>query len=80
MKNLAEIKKINKYFDTKNLLKIMRIKKISAFLLVAQVIIRGEKYNIFLNNEYKIILYKNYNDELYGELNLKEAKKLIKFN
>ena len=59
---------------------MMRIKKINNFLLVAQIIIRSEKYNIFLNNENKIILYKNYNDELYGELNLKEAKKLIKFN
>lgn len=73
-------KQVDAYFGTKSILKVLRRTEIKGLILVAQIIIRKEKYNILLDHNRSIFLFKSFTDEAYGELSLSEAKRLIKVN
>jgi hypothetical protein len=65
-------------FDVKLLMKAMRMKQFNSELLVAQVVIQECKFNIWLQPDMKIILVKNFIYEVYGEITIDCARRLIR--
>ena len=85
MKDIEYIKKLRSYFKFNFRIKLgckwFYDKDLNDYIfIVGDVRIRNEKYYVYLNSDYKIILWNRCNNEFYIDLKFSEYKRIVKYN